>query len=364
MTDTAPVLVTVTRSDVLESVHRGMVAVADGTGRLVAHVGAAARPFYFRSSAKPIQLLPTVEGGAADRFALGERELAAAASSHSGAPEHVAAAHAILERAGYGSELLACGYQEPRNRESLRLVLRHDGPGGPATGEEGAWPPADALGHGPGSPFSPLYNNCSGKHAAMLALTAHLGADPAHYLEPAHPAQHLILERTAELAGLARRDAHFGIDGCSAPTLYAPLAAFAAAFGRFARLAREDRRGAAARIHAAMAVRADMLGEPGSFNAALMSTLGGRLMGKGGAEGLFCVAVPAADLGFAVRIEDGSARAIGPVVLEVLRQLEVVSEEELGPLGHTHAPQLRNWRGTVVGHIQPVFTLERNGASS
>jgi L-asparaginase II len=233
--------------------------------------------------------------------------------------------------------------------------MRHDGTGAPAA--DAAVP----LGHGPDSPFSPLFNNCSGKHAAMLALSAHLGADPAAYLEPAHPAQDLILERTAELAGIARRDAHFGIDGCSAPTLYAPLAAFAAAFGRFARLGREDRRGAAARIQAAMAVRSDMLGEAGSFNTALMATLGGRLMGKGGAEGLFCVAVPEADLGFAVRIEDGSARAIGPVVLDVLRQLGVVSEEELGPLAHTHAPQLRNWRGIVVGHIQPVFKLESNG---
>jgi L-asparaginase II len=339
-----------------------VIAVADGTGRLVARIGNAEREFYFRSSAKPMQLLPTVEGGAADRFGFGERELAAAASSHSGAPEHVDAAREILARAGYGPEHLGCGYQEPRNRESLRLVMRHDGiPGAVAA------TPGGAEG-GPGgngaaaSPFSPLYNNCSGKHAAMLALSAHLGADPAGYLDPAHPAQALILERTAELAGIRRRDAHFGIDGCSAPTLYAPLAALAAAFGRFARIAREDRQGGAARIHAAMAMRADMLGEPGTFNTVLMSTLGGRLVGKGGAEGLFCVGVPEADLGFAVRIEDGSSRAIGPVVLEVLRQLQVVGEEELGPLGHTHVPQLRNWRGHVVGHIQPVFALERSSS--
>ncbi len=366
MAATAPALVTVTRSDALESIHRGLIAVADGAGRPVAHVGDTGRTFYFRSSAKPIQLLPTVETGAADRFGLTARELSTAASSHSGAPEHIAAARDILRKLGLTPEVLGCGYQEPRNRESLRIMMQHNGHHGPVVSE--AETDADALETAPGdrgpgaeSPFSPLYNNCSGKHAAMLALAAHLGAEPAGYLDAKHPAQELILERTCELAGIPPSRARYGTDGCSAPTLYAPLAAFAAAFGRLARLARESGQGAAARIQMAMAHHADMLGEPSSFNAALVSHLGSRLLGKGGAEGLFCVAIPGADLGFAVRIEDGSSRAIGPVVLEVLRQLEVVGADELGPLAHTHVPQVRNWRGTIVGHLTPVFVLERTG---
>ncbi len=360
MVETSSVLVTVARSGELESVHRGMIAVADGDGRLIAHVGSTDRPFYFRSSAKPIQLLPTVETGAADRFGLKERELSAAASSHSGAPEHVEAAQEILSRVGIGTERLGCGYQEPRNRDSLRLVMQRNGHA--MAGFDGA-EKAVATAGSPDDPFSPLYNNCSGKHAAMLALSAHLGVDPEGYLDPEHPAQSLILDRTCELAGLSRRAVRFGTDGCSAPTLYAPLGAFAAAFGRLARLIRSNQAGPAARIQVAMAVRPDMLGEPGSFNVVLMSVLGSRLIGKGGAEGLFCVAVPQADLGFAVRVEDGTSRAIGTVVLEVLLQLGVVREDEFGFLEHMHRPQLRNWRGTIVGQLEPIFALERAGTS-
>lgn len=337
---TSTVLATVVRSGEVESVHRGAIAVASGSGKLEAAVGEAAQPFYFRSSAKPVQLLATVESGAADRFGLGDRELSVAASSHSGAAEQVEAAREILGRAGLPPEALGCGYQDPRNRESLAQVL--------AGGER-----------------SFLYNNCSGKHAAMLALSVHLDASPVNYLDADHPAQARILERTCELAGIPRRAAHFGIDGCSAPTLRAPLSAFAAAFGRLGRAAAQSGSGSpAARIGAAMANRPDMLGEPESFNTLLAATLGRRLIGKGGAEGLFCVAVPGADLGLAVRIEDGSSRAIGPVVLELLVQLEVVRAEDLGPLAALREPVIKNWRGLRVGAIRPSFVLARAAAPS
>jgi L-asparaginase II len=209
---------------------------------------------------------------------------------------------------------------------------------------------------------SAIYNNCSGKHAAMLALAVHLGADPKDYLQADHPAQARILERTCELAEISRTGAHFGVDGCSAPTLYASLATLAGAFARFGRLARDGSRSPAARIMTAMATRPDMLGEPESFNTQLAGTLGRRLIGKGGAEGLFCVAAPEADLGIAVRIEDGSSRAIGPVVLELLVQLEVVQADDLGPLAALREPALKNWRGLHVGSIHPSFALSRAAA--
>ncbi len=334
---TGRALAIVYRSGEVESVHRGAIAVADGDGKLGAAVGEVEQPFYFRSSAKPVQLLATVESGAADRFEFGDRELAVAASSHSGSPQQVEAARDILRRAGLDAESLACGYQEPRNRESLTKVL--------AGGER-----------------SPLYNNCSGKHAGMLALAVHLDADPRGYLEPEHPAQARILERTCELAGIPRRDAHFGVDGCSAPTLYAPLSILAASFARLGRAVSGSSASAAGRIGGAMARRPDMLGEPESFNTVLAATLGKRLIGKGGAEGLFCVAVPEADLGIAVRIEDGSSRAIGPVVIELLVQLEVVRVDDLGALAPMREPVIKNWRGLRVGTIQPSFALTRAAA--
>lgn len=339
----APVLALVTRSGKVESQHRGAVAVADGDGRLVAAAGQVSERFFFRSSAKPIQLLPTVESGAAEHYGLGDRELAVAASSHSGAPRHVEAVRDIVERLGLTPGALGCGYHDPRNRESLAMVL--------------------AAGAGA---RSPLYNNCSGKHAAMLVLAAHLGADPEGYLEPDHPAQRMIVDRVCELCGVRRRDAEIGIDGCSAPTLHAPLSTFAVSFARFGRLAAGvdlDADGpatgkAAVRIQRAMAARPEMLGEEDSFNTVLVAALGRRLIAKGGAEGLYCVSVPELDLGIAVRVEDGASRAVAPVVLDCLKQLGVLRDEEIGPLFPRFSePELRNCRGTLIGSIRPTLKL-------
>jgi L-asparaginase II len=333
--EAGPVLATVMRSGRVESVHRGGIAIADPQGSVIAHAGDVELGAYFRSAAKPIQLLPLVESGAADRLGLGEPELAVAAASHAGSPEQVAAVSTILARAGLDASALGCGFQEPRDRRSLKARLAMNG------GDRSA-----------------IYNNCSGKHAAMLALAVSLGAPPAGYLEAAHPAQARILARTAELAGLNPGTAHFGVDGCSAPTLFAPLGQMA---GAFARLAREASRTgtAAARIQQAMAARADLLGDPESFNSVLMRTLGDRVLGKLGAEGVFCVAIPAAELGIALKIADGGSRALGPVTLEALIQLGIVGRHELGPLVAHHRPVLKNWRGTSIGEIQPTFELSR-----
>jgi L-asparaginase II len=192
----------------------------------------------------------------------------------------------------------------------------------------------------------------------MLALAVSLGAPPAGYLAPSHPAQARILDRTRELAGLTAAEALVGVDGCSAPTLYATLAQMATAFARLAAAARPA--GApAARIQQAMAAQPDMLGEPVSFNSVLMRALGERVLGKLGAEGVFCVAIPEAELGLALKIEDGASRALGPVVLEGLIQLGIVARDELGPLSTHHRPVLKNWRGTSIGEIRPILELER-----
>jgi L-asparaginase II len=352
----APVLAQITRSEQVESQHRGAIAVTDGEGRLVAAAGDVGQPFFFRSAAKPFQLLPTVESGAAARYHFGNPELSVCVSSHSGAPRHVELVRDILARVGLGPEALRCGYHDPRNRGSLAQVL--------ASGDK---------------EHSPLYDNCSGKHAAMLVLAVHLGADPEGYHEPDHPAQSLIVERTCEFAGVSRREAELGMDGCSVPSLYAPLATLAACFGRLAREAASGgadentgpggragdgagtmgRAVAARRIHQAMAASPEMLGETDSFNAVLMAALGHRLIAKGGAEGLFCVAVPEADLGIALRIEDGANRAIPPVVLDLLVQLEVVQIEELGPLAQFRAPEIRNRRGTeITGVIRSALEIQ------
>src|SRR5258708_25633009 len=85
---TDPVLVEVLRGAFVESRHRGAAAVVDAAGRVVARWGDTERPIFARSAIKPLQALPLVESGAADRYDLGVTELALACASHHAEPSH------------------------------------------------------------------------------------------------------------------------------------------------------------------------------------------------------------------------------------------------------------------------------------
>src|SRR5690606_11230425 len=122
MTD--PVLVEVLRGGVVESVHRGAVAVYDGDGRVVLEIGDTARPVFPRSAVKAIQALPFVESGAADAFGFGDRELALACASHSGEPAHAALAASMLVRAGLDETALECGVHWPSAQDATIELAR------------------------------------------------------------------------------------------------------------------------------------------------------------------------------------------------------------------------------------------------
>ena len=165
--DSVP-LVAVTRGRQPESVHRGAVVVVDPSGRLRYAAGDQALPLYLRSSAKPLQAIPLVESGAADRFDLTERELAVICGSHSGEPMHLDAVRAILAKAGLDEGMLQCGAHPPLDAAQAAALI--------STGQ----PPA------------PIHNNCSGKHAGMLAACRFRDWPVDSYLDPHHPLQRNI----------------------------------------------------------------------------------------------------------------------------------------------------------------------------
>ena len=150
-----PVLVEVTRSGRVESVHRGAVAICDGSGRLVHAVGDVEALIYPRSALKPVQALPLVESGAADALGLGTEEIALASASHSGEDMHTSRVAAWLKRIGCSPADLACGPHDIRH-EATRQKMR-------------------ARGEVP----TPLHNNCSGKHTGFLSLARHFGTPTA-----------------------------------------------------------------------------------------------------------------------------------------------------------------------------------------
>jgi len=332
---TSPVLVEVIRGSLLESEHRGRVAVIDADGNAVLRLGDVARPVFPRSAVKPLQALPLVETGAADRFGFGDEELALASASHAGEPAHVALVEHMLARAGLDAAALVCGAHPPIHAPSAQALARS------------------------GREPSALHNNCSGKHAGFLCVACAMEANPAGYADPAHPVQRAVKAAIEGIAGVALEDRSRAIDGCSVPTWALPLEKLAHGFARFGtgRGLDPHRAEAAARIRAACAANPYLVAGTGRFCTRVMAHFGGRVLVKGGAEGVLCGALPEAGLGIAVKCDDGTARAAEVVMATLISRLLALDDADRGALAPLVQPGLRNWNGVEVGVLRPSDLL-------
>src|SRR5579862_6074320 len=145
-----PILVEVLRGSLVESRHRGAVAVADADGGTLLALGDVTTPIFPRSAVKALQALPLVETGAADAFGFGDEELALACASHSGEPGHVTGVTRMLAKAGLDATALRCGAHWPMAQPATAALAR--------SGEPTA-----------------LHNNCSGKHAGFICDACAIG---------------------------------------------------------------------------------------------------------------------------------------------------------------------------------------------
>lgn len=321
--------VRVWRGAIPESRHRVQFALADADGAVRAGSGDPGLVTSFRSAAKPFQLLSLVERGHAGRFGFTDEQLAVMAASHTGSAYHVGLVRTILDRLGLGAEHLACGFHEPLDPDSLAEVRAHP------------------------ERRSPIYNNCSGKHSGMLALAVAEGWPVEGYERAEHPVQRRMREVVAGVSGLEPDSLPVGVDGCSVSVFGLPLAAMARAYARLATAAAGDARGRALeRIRTAMVTFPAATGGRQRFATALMEATGGRLVAKGGAEGLECVGLPARGLGLAIKCEDGAARAVAPATVAVLEALGALDEEARSRLEGWRRPRVLNHAGLDAGWIE------------
>lgn len=333
------VVANVYRGEAVESSHLGHVAVVDANGTLLYWYGDPYRLTYARSSMKPIQAIPVVETGAADRFGLEPADLSLCCASHSGEPRHRERALAMLVRCGQAETALKCGTHVPRDEESYKQLLRE------------------------GKPLTPVYSNCSGKHAGMIATAVHMGEDVATYHHPDHPVQQRILDAVSDLTSYPREKITLATDGCGVPVHRLPLAHYAWAYAKLAKpdvIANPSRQQAVRRITDAMTAHPEMVGGNNRYCTDLMRAFRGRVIGKAGAEAVYCLGDRQTGLGIAVKIEDGGARAIYAVVNEVLRQLGIGTDGPLKELAAYTEPVVTNMSGTVVGRIETRFALNRD----
>lgn len=327
------VAVHVVRGGLVESRHHLSLAICTPAGDLIAACGNPERLTFWRSAAKPVQLMPLVAAGGVEHFGFSSMELAVMAGSHSGEQPHVEAVLSILHKIGLDQEHLRCGIQTPLSREVADELAR--------------------SGRTPGQ----IHCNCSGKHAAMLALAVMRGWTTAGYIELNHMVQQETLAVVSAVTGVPVGVIPLAVDGCGVVTYMISLSAMAKAYARLASGLELplELQAAAGTIGAAMRDHPHMVAGTGRLDTSLMAATGGRLIVKSGAEGLICVGLPEKAWGLALRIEDGSSRALGPAVIELLRRLGAVSDEETGSLADWHRPELRNFAGRVVGLIEAVF---------
>ncbi len=328
-----PTLIEVRRGRLVESSHRGAVAIVDAEGRVLLALGDVARPIYPRSAVKALQAIPLVESGAADAFGLDEAELAVACASHSGDAVHVAAVRSLLAKAGLKESQLACGAHWPMSERATQELLR-----------------------AAKSPQA-IHNNCSGKHAGMLATAVHRGLDPRGYEQPEHGVQEAIRRILSEICGVALERQDMGVDGCSVPTFALPLTALAAGFARLGRgtgFTREQGE-AARRLMRACFSAPELVAGEGRFDTIVMRALGPAAFVKGGAEGVHCASLPGLGVGIAVKVDDGTKRGTEMVLAHVLAQLVAGADRTLAG---TLNGEIRNWRGLKVGSLRPSADLE------
>lgn len=342
-------LVEVWRGSIVESRHRGHLTAVDGSGRTIAALGSPEAVTYVRSSGKPFQAIPVVSSGAADRFGFTEQEIAIACGSHSGEPMHVETVRSMLRKIGLDESDLKCGVHEPFSAEVARELARNQ------------------------QPPNELQNNCSGKHAAMLALARHVGAQTGSYDEWTNPVQQAIAKTVSDFSDVPVDKIAIGIDGCGVPVFGIPVRAMALMYARLVSPPESfdaGTRQACERIVKAMVAFPEMVGGlKNRLDTELIKAGEGRLISKIGAEGVYTVGVLPCEewpdgLGLALKIEDGDDhRARPPAVIEALRQLNVLSENELVALASYAPTVITNRRGERVGEARAAFTLEINGSN-
>ena len=318
-----------TRGDLVESRHRVHAAVVDASDVLIGGARDPGMVTYWRSCAKPFQVMPLLESGGFDRLGWDDDQLALSCASHGGEPEHVAIAESMLRDIGLEEGDLACGPHEPMSPRGARAVR-------------------DA-----GERPSRLHNNCSGKHAAMLARAHTAGWTTNGYERAEHQVQRSVLEMVARWSGTPAGGIIRAVDGCGAVVFGSSLESMARAYSRLA-MASQRGEEIPSRIITALRTRPFLFSGTDRFDSVLLETSEGRILPKVGAEGVHCVALLDAGIGLAIKVEDGAQRAQYAAVLRLLQHLGALPDPLPPRLAEFARKAVRNTRNEVVGEVRPL----------
>src|SRR5438105_2740460 len=318
--------VAVTRGEGTESEHRVHAAVV-GEGDELLGAGHDPDAFtYWRSCAKPFQIIPFLSSGGFDSLGWGDQQLAVSCASHGGEPEHVAIVEGMLRDIGLEEGDLACGPHDPSSQRGAKIVR-----------ESGGRP-------------TRLHNNCSGKHSAMLAMAHQKGWPTRGYERREHNVQRAILHEVSLWTGVPCGQITQAVDGCGVVVFGMTLERMARAYSRFAVAAARGEE-YPRRVVSAMSTHPFLVGGTDRFDSALIAATNGRVVAKVGAEGVHCALIPERGIGIAIKVEDGAQRAQFPALLRVLEELDALPDPLPPKLSEWMHKPVKNTRGECVGQV-------------
>ncbi|HEY9060763.1 MAG TPA: asparaginase [Pseudobacteroides sp.] len=329
-------LAVVTRNSYIESIHYGYVCVVNSSGNVLYSLGDYNTKVFLRSSAKPIQVIPLIQSGAADAFNFSHMDIAVACASHSGQKIHQKVVRDILKRLDLTEESLHCGTMRPYSEEeNERLITSGELP-------------------------SVLHCSCSGKHSAMLALAKFRGYSINDYESLSNPIQKEVLKTISEFTSEDADSIPTGTDGCGAPIYLMPINKIALSYANLSMHSQTEESPyhySCKTVFDSMIRFPEMVAGDNEFCTELIQAAKGKLIGKIGSEAVYCLGIKEGSLGICIKIVDGNERAIYPVVIQVLQELGILSRLELDSLKHWYKQILKNNLGDEIGEILPAFSF-------
>ena len=328
-------LVEHTRGPLAEIVHAGAIAMVDHNGKMLAHVGDAHALCFTRSTLKPFQALPFMQGGGAAHFGFKPQHIAMLCASHNGEDMHVQKVDEMLARLGCSHSTLQCGCHIP-----LRFSY------------SGLTPPSNLH-------FDERHNNCSGKHAGFLGYCVQHGLVLKNHLLPAHPLQQSIRQAVASVTQLDESQLVAGVDGCSAPNYAMPLSRLAFSFARLASGKQDDEFGEEFDLLAnAMLAHPELVSGTGRNDLAFTRAGRGDWLTKIGADGVQVIASKTRRHAIAIKVISGNMPALYAAAVVALEQAGWLDDEQCEQLKVWRHQKLLSAKGIQVGEIRTVFQLK------
>ncbi len=336
-----PQLAVRTRSGRVESLHDGYICVTNSDKNIIYSIGNPNIGIYLRSSGKPLYAVALVDSGAIEKFDISLKEFAITCSSHDGTAYHRRIILSLLDKIGLSEKALDCGHKNPENQKvSDALIMLCKRP-------------------------TPIFSNCSGKHSGFLALCQYYKYPVEGYVNSWHPVNQLIKKTMAELLECDIDDVVSGTDGCTLPTYFLTLQQAA---WLYARLGHGQGSGykygdCFEFIKKAMVTYPKVIRGSGTFCTDLLNYSEGRAIGKIGAEGVYCIAIPEKKLGVCIKMSDGHPWSSYPVAVRVLEEFEILDRKTVKKLEKWALPPVKDDKGNDVGYIHPTFSLLENKTS-